>query len=301
LLELALVRVVMETPRVMSCAGACWGAVVSGGKRRKALYISPSAVSETHESWRNRFGALGVTCETLPSFFFDRNANWPDFDEDDTETCQARGAFEGEGTSYPYLDQPTQKKLQRADVFLATPATFYALTKAATRCDGNEALFLNQILHDIRLVMLDDAHLMDGCFEAAVALLKMMDGTVPRFAVCASSVDFASVTALGRWLDFLPRVDATQTAGPNANVTSTTPGWNVACASMPTLVKRFGNEHRAVPVAVEVVGFEIPWAKTEFAFDKALDEKIAGVVTSKRFAKVRLIFPKSQHCVPIQY
>ena len=189
----------------------------------------------------------------------------------------------------------------RADVFLATPATFYALTKAATRCDGNEALFLNQILHDIRLVMLDDAHLMDDCFEAAVALLKMMDGTVPRFAVCASSVDFASVTALGRWLDFLPRVDATQTAGPNANVTSTTPGWNVACASMPTLVKRFGNEHRAVPVAVEVVGFEIPWAKTEFAFDKALDEKIAGVVTSKRFAKVRLVFPKSQHCVPIQY
>lgn len=245
----------METPRVESCAGACWGAVIPGEFRRKALYVTPrpDRLSATLESWQNRFGPLGVKCEALPYF--------------ETRTINT-----GDDTSIiSDVSDIITNSLRNVDVFLASPNTFLAMCKASA---SNS--ILQEILRDVKLVMLDSAQNLDDATEAAIGLLKM-NGTVGegiddpidqpittpdqipiRFAVAASPIDKTSAVKLGAWL-------------------------GVPKSMQSHAIKQFsGSNSHAVPNSLEVIGYHIPWAKSDFTFDRALDDKISDVVTKKR-------------------
>lgn len=253
----------METPRVESCAGACWGAVIPGEFRRKALYVTPrpDRLSATLESWQNRFGPLGVKCEALPYF--------------ETRTINS-----GDDTSIiSDVSDIITNSLRNVDVFLASPNTFLAMCKASA---SNS--ILQEILRDVKLVMLDSAQNLDDATEAAIGLLKM-NGTVGegiddpimqpicdpidqpittpdqipiRFAVAASPIDKTSAVKLGAWL-------------------------GVPKSMQSHAIKQFsGSNSHAVPNSLEVIGYHIPWAKSDFTFDRALDDKISDVVTKKR-------------------
>ena len=95
-------RALLETPRVDSAAGACWGSVTPGERRRVALYVAPTpAIARARsDDWTKRFGPAGVAIAPLAELLAD-----PPF----------RGAVEP----------------SRVDVFVATPQSLLACAERA--------------------------------------------------------------------------------------------------------------------------------------------------------------------------
>lgn len=256
LLELALTRALLETPRMASAAGAFWGAVTPGERRRVALYVAPTPAlaRARQENWSARFGPLGVTCATL----------------EDVLAASHDAA--------------------RVDVFVATPES---LLLCVSRACSNEAEPSREgtggtdrpsrpVMESVACVLLDDcfgvherkreksrsfAHL-----EAALALARvaskretrperrngvhgktkpLWNKRTTRFASVSAPV--SNARELGAWLE-----------------------------ARPSDVRAFGHEHRSVPISVEVAGFAFPYAKSENVFERALDEKLADVLASRR-------------------
>ena len=221
-----------------------------------ALYVAPTPAlaRARQENWSARFGPLGVTCATL----------------EDGLAASIDAA--------------------RVDVFVATPES---LLLCVARACSNEAEPSREgtgvtdrpsrpVMESVACVLLDDcfgvhegnreksqsfAHL-----EAALALARvaskretrpgrrngvhgktkpLWDKRTTRLASVSAPV--SNARELGAWLE-----------------------------ARPSDVRAFGHEHRSVPISVEVAGFAFPFAKSEYVFERALDEKLADVLASRR-------------------
>jgi len=250
-LELALTRALLQTPRMASAAGACWGSVMPGERRRVALYVAPTPTlaRARAESWSARFGPLGVTCAPLADAFLRRSV---------------------------------PMDASRADVFVATPETLLAFVKRA-RSSADTADRGREVMESVTCVLLDDCFARERCaradVEAALALARaeFAERATPSGAR-GTSVSYARDSARSEapWPKHTTRFAVVSAPVSNARELG---AW---LGAHPSAVRAFGYEHGPSPVSVEVAGFAFPYAKSAFAFERALDEKLADVVRTRR-------------------
>ena len=251
MLELALTRALLQTPRMASAAGACWGSVMPGERRRVALYVAPTPTlaRARAESWSARFGPLGVTCAPLADAFLRRSV---------------------------------PMDASRADVFVATPETLLAFVKRA-RSSADTADRGREVMESVTCVLLDDCFARERCaradVEAALALARaeFAERATPSGAR-GTSVSYARDSARSEapWPKHTTRFAVVSAPVSNARELG---AW---LGAHPSAVRAFGYEHGPSPVSVEVAGFAFPYAKSAFAFERALDEKLADVVRTRR-------------------
>jgi len=249
-LELALTRALLQTPRMASAAGACWGSVMPGERRRVALYVAPTPTlaRARAESWSARFGPLGVTCAPLADVFL----------------------------------RPVPIDASRADVFVATPETLLAFVKRA-RSSADTADRGREVMESVTCVLLDDCFAREryarADVEAALALARaeFAERATPSGAR-GTSVSYARGSARSEapWPKHTTRFAVVSAPVSNARELG---AW---LGAHPSAVRAFGYEHGPTPVSVEVAGFAFPYAKSAFAFERALDEKLADVVRTRR-------------------
>ena len=251
-----------------SAAGAFWGAVTPGERRRVALYVAPTpALARARtENWSARFGPLGVTCAPL--------------------------------------EDVASNDASRVDVFVATPESL--LSCVARACSNEEERNHTRpsrpVMESVACVLLDD------CFgshehkrlsrsfadlEAALALARvaLKRSTRPDHRNGVNSTKLSSIAAAKPlWDKRTTRFASVSAPVSNARELG---AWLEARASD---VRVFGHEHRSVPISVEVAGFAFPFAKSDFAFERALDEKLADVLDSRRrsFDEPALVFCASR-------
>ena len=251
MLELALTRALLQTPRMASAAGACWGSVMPGERRRVALYVAPTPTlaRARAESWSARFGPLGVTCAPLADAFLRR--------------------------SVP-IDA------SRADVFVATPETLLAFVKRA-RSSADTADRGREVMKSVTCVLLDDCFAREryarADVEAALALARAeFAERATSSGARGTSVSYARDSARSEapWPKHTTRFAVVSAPVSNARELG---AW---LGAHPSAVRAFGYEHGPTPVSVEVAGFAFPYAKSAFAFERALDEKLADVVRTRR-------------------
>lgn len=250
MLELALTRALLQTPRMASAAGACWGSVMPGERRRVALYVAPTPTlaRARAESWSARFGPLGVTCAPLADVFL----------------------------------RPVPIDASRADVFVATPETLLAFVKRA-RSSADTADRGREVMESVTCVLLDDCFAREryarADVEAALALARaeFAERATPSGAR-GTSVSYARDSARSEapWPKHTTRFAVVSAPVSNARELG---AW---LGAHPSAVRAFGYEHGPTPVSVEVAGFAFPYAKSAFAFERALDEKLADVVRTRR-------------------
>ena len=245
-LELALTRALLQTPRMASAAGACWGSVMPGERRRVALYVAPTpALARARaESWSARFGPLGVTCAPLADA----------------------------------LLRPVPIDASRADVFVATPETLLAFVKRA-RSSADTADKAREVMESVKCVLLDDCYARADV-EAAIALARaaFAERATSSGARGTPRVSYARVSTRSEapWPKHTTRFAVVSAPVSNARELG---AW---LGARPSAVRAFGYEHGPTPVSVEVVGFAFPYATSAFAFERALDEKLADVVRARR-------------------
>ena len=251
MLELALTRALLQTPRMASAAGACWGSVMPGQRRRVALYVAPTPTlaRARAESWSARFGPLGVTCAPLADAFLRRSV---------------------------------PMDASRADVFVATPETLLAFVKRA-RSSADTADRGREVMKSVTCVLLDDCFAREryarADVEAALALARAeFAERATSSGARGTSVSYARDSARSEapWPKHTTRFAVVSAPVSNARELG---AW---LGAHPSAVRAFGYEHGPTPVSVEVAGFAFPYAKSAFAFERALDEKLADVVRTRR-------------------
>ena len=253
-------RALLETPRVDSAAGACWGSVTPGERRRVALYVAPTpAIARARsDDWTKRFGPAGVAIAPLAELLAD-----PPF----------RGAVEP----------------SRVDVFVATPQSLLACAERA-RGAGEKADVAERAMESVVCVLLGDvvrdaAALADVEAASALARAARSRRTRPTDRPDGEAESMAESTTLPSPIKSeseppLWPANRTRFAAVSAPVSNARElgAW---LGARPSAVLGFGRDRGFLGHA-EAVGFHFPFARSEFAFERALDARLADVLISRR-------------------
>ena len=161
---------------------------------------------------------------------------------------------------------------------MATPETLLAFVKRA-RSSADTADRAREVMESVKCVLLDDCYARADV-EAAIALARaaFAERATSSGARGTPRVSYARVSTRSEapWPKHTTRFAVVSAPVSNARELG---AW---LGARPSAVRAFGYEHGPTPVSVEVVGFAFPYATSAFAFERALDEKLADVVRARR-------------------
>ena len=133
-------------------------------------------------------------------------------------------------------------------------------------------------MESVKCVLLDDRYARADA-EAAIALAHARSRSARRSGARGTprgSYARVSTRSEAPWPKHTTRFAVVSAPVSNARELG---AW---LGARPSAVRAFGYEHGPTPVSVEVVGFAFPYATSAFAFERALDEKLADVVRARR-------------------